>query len=1337
MPRSIDSLRPKKDSDKLQRGSVPTTVVRPTVATNTDSGATETPANIMKRKTPRFTLKTKILSAFVLVLVAVVAFVGYNYFVNRDAVARIKGKTISKQQFEDAKKAYGKLATNRDGSKSGTDVEKYAREQLLIEQAMLADMERNKLSLKDSDIVKELQKNPDSLKGSNDAETIRLNIEAIKAIYGFSDDATALRAIRMRAMQDLLAGKVLSYRDVLHVITRWDISAVNGVTWSEVEADRLAKGALEQRILPLMQRNASDEEIINVATSGRDLEDSNALSPSAVIPIKMTNLNRAANPGEFQDQSEWNEIERLTKVGEFTPVTKSAAGYYYIDRLTAIGTGTFASWDEYNAQVLKDANLFNDGWDVRKLTSVITQNHLADAGSYLCPVASEDDSVFRKIARTILGVQNASACSVTATDRHTVTFSGRVMKSSGDPWSGVTVLVTPRAGQERCGNASADGIFLTDGAGYWSSGSWSANALSDRTASLTGQAFSCYIKWRAIVTVPGGCQKDVDLIMPSGANGSNQGNKNIYIDCAPILKGTIKITHILHNRDGSVVEGRVPTDKRLVDCVSSASIAGPGNPFGFTFICLDNDTQSSAEWLDQINAGGYYLALISNVGGTVSPMDLNDNWSFLKMEATYSHLAPGTVFDISAEPHNFYVGPNITTNITVHFKDNRPEEPPRVNFTGRKINEAGAVGSPYGEAQVCIDSTACDTANPYAINSILANQGHTLTSANVTGFDLVGYKESGGPLIPSSTYQYYAGQAGNNETITVDWVYRPKITGSITSTCSLITTSTSAPSGVTFDLTIDGVSLGNSSSITVPDDYKDGVTRTLRLTATYAGTTYELDTKTHVCQYSARCVDDSNLSAVLGSGVDTAGTITVKVTMGNDGGAIWKPAGTDQGHRLVLTGDTEQFWTSPSTQKVAGGSLGVGAVGPAQNHEFTVSLQPQAVIGSAPDVPLKLRMAYVNPSDDSIAEFGEVCETTVTLRSFYGPWLRVQNGSTTSLNTIAGQDANIIGQPAGARGIRKSDDPNYDTTFLVMAVAGGRDFCSSNGYVFGQGDTNSSCVTSFDGYSTALGVAQTNLYWDKVSDFTNSDPQCLDPTSPSAARRTKVLGRGSINAVFNSTGDLRDTTNVTTQKCDVIYSINNPGGGTLTSGGPGGWQVNKGKASILHTGSLEIKSDIKLASPSGTLDYANDLVGLTDTFPSLGIIVQGDVYIDSTVTDLDVVIFATGKIFTCSEYTNGTTTGVKRAADALKCSKKLTVRGGLYALGGYQFGRNFFEHHQPKDVNDDEFDFQPADGYWGEPAEDIIGNGVSLITTPPGFDLLPNGNASSLTYLQGNFTPRF
>ncbi len=1335
MPRSIDSLRPKKDGGKLQRGSVPTTVVQPTVATNAGSGEIEGPANIMKHKAPRFTLKTKILGIFVIVLVAAVAFVGYNYFVNRDAVARIKGKTISKQQFEDAKNAYGKLATNRDGSTSGTDVEKYAREQLLIEQAMLADMERNKLSLKDSDIVKELQKNPDSLKGSNDAETIRLNIEAIKAIYGFTDDATAIRAIRMRAMQDVLATKVLSYRDVLHVITRWDISAVNGVTWSEAEADRLAKGALEQRILPLMQRNASDEEIINVATSGRDLEDSSALSPSAAIPIKMLNLNRAANPGQFQDQSEWNEIERLTKVGEFTPITKSAAGYYYIDRLTAIGEGSFASWDDYNAQVLKDASLFNDGWDVRKLTSAFSQKQIADNDAFFCSIAS-NSSIFSKIARSILGVQNASACSVTATDRHTVTFSGRVMRSSGDPWSGATVLVTPRAGQARCGNASADGAFPTDGAGYWSSGSWSANALSDRNASLTGQAFSCYIKWRAIVTVPGGCQKDVDLIMPSGANGSNQGNKDIYIDCAPILKGTIKITHILHNRDGSVVEGRVPTDKRLVDCVSSTSIAGPGNPFGFTFICLDNDTQSSAEWRDEINSGGYYLALISNVGGTVSPMDLNDNWSYLKMEATYSNQPPGAVFDITAEPHSFYVGSGVTTSITVHFKDNRPEEPPRVNFTGRKINEAGAVGSPYGGANVCIDSTACDTSNPYAINGILANQAHSLTSANVTGFDLVGYKESGGPLIPSSTYQYYAGQAGNGETITVDWVYKPKISGTITSTCSLITTSVSGPSGTTVDLTIDGVSLGSSSSITVPNEYKDGVTRTLRLTATYGGTTYNLDTKTHVCANSAQCISN-NFNAVLGGGADMAGTINVQVVMGNNGGSIWKKKpSVDEGHRLVLTEDSDEFWTSPTTQLVSGGALSDSdTVNPGANHTFNVSLKPQAANITGRNIPLKVQMAYVGPS--GIEEFGQICQTTVTVRGFYHPWLRIQNGSTTSLDMISSQG--IVGQPSGVRGVRKATDPSFDTTYMVMAVMGGSNFCSSNAYLFGQANANSACASTFSPYEVTLQKDQMSSYYDRVKSIADSstctsyDP-AKPPLDPTKRAEKKI---GSINSVLNAAGQYIGGSFIGSN-CPAFHIVN--GGDTLN--GPSPKKYNGGKGTVLLDDSLTIKADIVAMSPA-TVSYnsAGDLTDLAAALPSLGILVKGDVYIDPAVTRIDAYIFATGKIYTCSAYPTNTT-GYKNpaspaeVAQAQQCNKRLVVRGGLYGLNGVAFGRNYFQNNTGLPISNPDFDYQPEDRYWGEPAEDIIGNGMSLITTPPGFDLLPNGNSDSLVYLQGNYTPK-
>ncbi|MCC7543137.1 hypothetical protein IT415_00270, partial [bacterium] len=152
-----------------------------------------------------------------------------------------------------------------------------------------------------------------------------------------------------------------------------------------------------------------------------------------------------------------------------------------------------------------------------------------------------------------------------------------------------------------------------------------------------------------------------------------------------------------------------------------------------------------------------------------------------------------------------------------------------------------------------------------------------------------------------------------------------------------------------------------------------------------------------------------------------------------------------------------------------------------------------------------------------------------------------------------------------------------------------------------------------------------------------------------------------------------------------------------------------------------------------------DLTDLAAALPSLGILVKGDVFIAPEVQRLDAYIFATGKIYTCSAYPSQTT-GYKdpaAVAQAQQCNNQLKVRGGLYGLGGVLLGRNYFQNNTDLPVSNVNFDYQQPDKYWGEPAENIIGNGMSMITAPPGFDLLPNGNKDDLTYLQGNFTPKF
>lgn len=522
-------------------------------------------------------------------------------------------------------------------------------------------------------------------------------------------------------------------------------------------------------------------------------------------------------------------------------------------------------------------------------------------------------------------------------------------------------------------------------------------------------------------------------------------------------------------------------------------------------------------------------------------------------------------------------------------------------------------------------------------------------------------------------------------------------------------------------------------NIAIPEVYKDGLQRTATLSLVSNTSSVPVTTAsplTHLCPNDALCGPtnvDSVFEGATGN-LDTA--VRVNFTMQNTGDSIWKKTWPTGGqHKLILEAESKNLWEMDNNSQLSD----TASIAEPDSYEFRdVNIRPKAASITSGSTILKWRMAYVDISGNETG-FGQTCSRVITLRAFYHPWLRVQNGSTTSLDTITSQG--IIGQPPGVRGVRKASDPSYDATYMVMAaVGGGSRFCSSNAYLFGQGDSAAPCAQSFEAYSLNLQSDQIADYFDRVKAIADaSSCTTYDPASPpiDPTKRAQKFNRG-INDVLD-TIDGKDIGGL--NNCPAFYIVS---GSTLN--GPT-QKYNKGKGTVLVSGDLTINGNIEaINAPTMTLyNPKGDLTDLAAALPSLGILVKGDVFIAPEVQRLDAYIFATGKIYTCSAYPSQTT-GYKdpaAVAQAQQCNKQLKVRGGLYGLGGVLLGRNYFQNNTDLPVSNVNFDYQQPDKYWGEPAEDIIGNGMSMITAPPGFDLLPNGNKDDLTYLQGNFTPKF
>jgi len=493
---------------------------------------------------------------------------------------------------------------------------------------------------------------------------------------------------------------------------------------------------------------------------------------------------------------------------------------------------------------------------------------------------------------------------------------------------------------------------------------------------------------------------------------------------------------------------------------------------------------------------------------------------------------------------------------------------------------------------------------------------------------------------------------------------------------------------------------------------------------------------THSCVNDALCTLTAIPPAFANNVVDVGQAYTISLTMQNntaaDAGTIWKSYGAAGQYRLSLTPASAVNWDVIPSSLVLPPP---GSFAPGTTASFTVGLQPKANTNST------IRYDFQMVRDDGSAPiyFGSVCGGAVTPRSQYGPWLRVQNGNTSALGGIAGQSTD--GSTRGTRKLLGNNlDINFDTEFLIMAWGGGNRFCSSNAYLLGQGTDVSGCAGSFNGYKFNLQTNQLSTYYDNVATIASSSTctsySASNPPGQTVERAAQLANRnpdtlsGNISAPGN---------------CPAYYQSVKPSlDAPLTP--------TAGRATLMHDGNFAINKNIT-STPAGTINYdlAGDLSDIATSVPSLGIFVKGDVTIDPAVTRLDVTIFATGRIITCGAYpgTTGTILGEALAvaqARAQACRQTLVVRGGLYAIGGFTFGRNYYQARGVAvPFTDPQFDFQPVDAndpapqgkYYGGPAEDIIGNGMNFILTPPGFEGFNSARQNKVTYLEGNFLPRF
>lgn len=299
---------------------------------------------------------------------------------------------------------------------------------------------------------------------------------------------------------------------------------------------------------------------------------------------------------------------------------------------------------------------------------------------------------------------------------------------------------------------------------------------------------------------------------------------------------------------------------------------------------------------------------------------------------------------------------------------------------------------------------------------------------------------------------------------------------------------------------------------------------------------------------------------------------------------------------------------------------------------------------------------------------------TVRYRRQYLPWLQTKRGDVMVNDKITGQQT-------GKNGGRNTDNDSTKEAEYVIISKVSQNFCSLNRFAFGISSSSDedSCTN--------------NLYAPKVSNgsdvinglnkFASSNVSACnaDPSQPYQVESNNLPSSGVINDQ---------------SACGKIWKVS--GDQTLA-----GYTVNRGTATLWVHGNLTITGNI-------TNNFSGSYTGYQT--PGLGIIVEGDITIDPSVTRIDATLFATGKIKTCSAYPNQA------------CRNQLTVNGMVGAQNGFELGRNYFEQTGPNRSSN-------------VPAELFAGAAQNIVLPLPGFEDRISSTATGLQYLTGELNPRF
>lgn len=347
-------------------------------------------------------------------------------------------------------------------------------------------------------------------------------------------------------------------------------------------------------------------------------------------------------------------------------------------------------------------------------------------------------------------------------------------------------------------------------------------------------------------------------------------------------------------------------------------------------------------------------------------------------------------------------------------------------------------------------------------------------------------------------------------------------------------------------------------------------------------------------------------------------------------------------------------------------------------HLFSVSLPNSLNDGNGHWIYAYALGVNRNGSQDGDNQFiGKQFINTSTCQptpSFY-PWLQTKFGNVLAQGFVQGQQLDQAGsRPAGST--------DKEATNLVIASVVARPFCSNNLYALGTSPIGQRQGCTSGGYSVNANVSavQGALTEAWQQNGGGSNISC----NPRFA--TKVLTTGAKVGANISPGCNNGTIYKTaaSKLSDVLSST------TITDGRATIWAAPSGRVFTI---------DATLANGYGSYSDPKRI-------PNLAIFVDGDVEINSNVSQLDVSIISTGIIKSC---------GTNYVSGAPNCNNQLQVHG-FWLANAFHFGRNYFNQADPSN----------------NPAELFVQTGQSIAFPPPGLDQTYGGDDSLIIRREDN-----